>query len=124
MSGGGDRKSSKAWQFFTDLQNDKTRCNFCQKEFSYKGGGAYNLTRHTKSKHPQAFIAIRESERQIESDPLPSTSTTASTAISELIEPTNPPNKEIFKHKSAAANTKLRRLSEQNATLAVFCAVF
>ncbi|CAH2088719.1 unnamed protein product [Euphydryas editha] len=56
MSGGGDRKSSKAWQFFTDLQNDKAR---------------------------------------------------SSTAISELIEPTNPPNKEIFKHKSAAANTKL-----------------
>ncbi|XP_052743491.1 E3 SUMO-protein ligase ZBED1-like [Bicyclus anynana] len=57
---GGDRKSSKAWQFFTDLKNDKAKCNFCQKEFSYKGGGAYNLIRHTKSKHPQVFVAIRE----------------------------------------------------------------
>ncbi|CAG4976870.1 unnamed protein product [Parnassius apollo] len=60
MSGDGDRKSSKAWQFFKDLKNDKAKCNFCQKEFSYKGGGAYNLIRHTKSKHPQVFVAIRE----------------------------------------------------------------
>ncbi|KAF9418511.1 hypothetical protein HW555_004660, partial [Spodoptera exigua] len=56
----GDRKSSKAWQFFTDLNNNKAKCNFCQKEFSYKGGGAYNLIRHTKSKHPHVFVAIRE----------------------------------------------------------------
>lgn len=60
MSGDGDRKSSKAWQFFTDLKNNKAKCNFCQKEFSYKGGGAYNLIRHTKSKHPHVFVAIRE----------------------------------------------------------------
>lgn len=125
----GDRKSSKAWQFFTDLQNEKAKCNFCQKEFSYKGGGAYNLTRHTKSKHPQAFTAIRECPIEIEAsaathiqilpttstDPtaicIPFASTSTSTSSTAIIpatsEPTIPSSTDIFKLKSAAANTKL-----------------
>ncbi|XP_022818894.1 zinc finger BED domain-containing protein 1-like [Spodoptera litura] len=125
----GDRKSSKAWQFFTDLQNEKAKCNFCQKEFSYKGGGAYNLTRHTKSKHPQAFAAIQECQIEIEAsaathiqllpststDPtaicIPiastSTSTSSTTIIPATSEPSIPQSSDIFKFKTAAANTKL-----------------
>ncbi|XP_035442823.2 E3 SUMO-protein ligase ZBED1 [Spodoptera frugiperda] len=83
-----DRKSSKAWQFFTDLKNNKAKCNFCHKEFSYKGGGAYNLIRHTKSKHPHVFIAIREcpltntaSSTSAEVHPSTSTSATDATTL-------------------------------------------
>ncbi|CAH0717093.1 unnamed protein product, partial [Brenthis ino] len=53
-----EKRTSKAWLYFTDLKNNKAKCNFCSKVMSYKGGGPYNLTRHTKSQHPGVLDSV------------------------------------------------------------------
>lgn len=60
ISMSGEKKTSKAWQFFTDLKDGTAKCNFCAKIISYRGGGPYSLIRHTKSRHPPVFMAIKE----------------------------------------------------------------
>ncbi|XP_047518057.1 E3 SUMO-protein ligase ZBED1-like [Pieris napi] len=84
----GDKRSSKAWQYFTDLKNFKAKCNICAKVMSYKGGGPYNLTRHTKSQHPSVFFAshqykIKETEDDV-SQPSTSYSSQPSTSCPSL----------------------------------------
>ncbi|RVE40881.1 hypothetical protein evm_014470 [Chilo suppressalis] len=110
--------------FFTDLKNNKAKCNFCQKEYSYKGGGAFNLIRHTKSKHPQVYVAIRECpvENMAFGTEAPTTDTTTpefeiptaststdSTSASTAVMPKTPAttsSTDVYK-KAPATNTKL-----------------
>ncbi|XP_063384882.1 E3 SUMO-protein ligase ZBED1-like [Cydia fagiglandana] len=110
MSGSGERKSL-AWQYFVDLKNNKAKCNFCNKIISYKGGGPYNLIRHTKSQHPLVFTAITERDETATNPPSTSTAAPFSAPISnsvstsavsasqpESTEPTPGPSSAIFQH--------------------------
>lgn len=65
-----DRRTSKAWQFFTDLKDKdcRAKCNYCNQILSDRGGGPYNLTRHTKAKHPVVYQAITENTSQTNSN--------------------------------------------------------
>lgn len=44
---------SQVWQFFSLLQDkQKTQCNFCNIELSYRGGGTSSMKKHLEFKHP------------------------------------------------------------------------
>lgn len=46
------RKRSQVWLHFTNLSNEKAKCNFCGASLSYKGGSTSNLKKHIQAKHP------------------------------------------------------------------------
>ncbi|KAG8238757.1 hypothetical protein J437_LFUL018321 [Ladona fulva] len=46
------RKRSEIWRYFCQVSNDQAECQFCRQRYSFETGGASNLFRHIKIKHP------------------------------------------------------------------------
>lgn len=53
------RKSSQIWGYFSDIGENKAKCNFCNKTMSYKGGSIFNLTRHVRTQHPTVCLSVK-----------------------------------------------------------------
>lgn len=41
-----DKKRSKLWGFFTQVKDDKAKCDLCKSLYSVKGGSTTNLIKH------------------------------------------------------------------------------
>ncbi|XP_055845418.1 E3 SUMO-protein ligase ZBED1-like isoform X2 [Episyrphus balteatus] len=98
-------KKSLAWKFFTDLGNVRASCNICGKVLSYRGGGPFNLTRHTKVKHPDEY-EIRNT--LIDSKPNVISRKTAKLKIK--------PTSTKIKKKYISNNFNVKKAESQNAT--------
>jgi hypothetical protein len=46
-----NRKRSGIWRYFSQVSNDRAKCQFCGQKYSFSGGIS-NLSRHIKLKHP------------------------------------------------------------------------
>ena len=53
------RKTSQVWEYFSDIGDNKAKCNFCSKLISYRGGNIFNLNRHVRTVHPTICLSTQ-----------------------------------------------------------------
>ena len=53
------RKTSQVWEYFSDIGDNKAKCNFCSKLISYRSGNIFNLNRHVHSVHPTICLSTQ-----------------------------------------------------------------
>ena len=58
-------KSSNVWKHFVLLkEKQKTKCNLCGTELSYRGGGTSTMKKHLEFKHPASLSVFSNSKRE------------------------------------------------------------
>ncbi|CAI6359260.1 unnamed protein product [Macrosiphum euphorbiae] len=82
-----NRKTSAIWDYFTIVENDKAKCNFCKIVLKFNQSSTTNLLRHIRSKHVTIDLSKRRrpnddvDEEHID-DPSPMSIQNPSTSIS------------------------------------------
>lgn len=64
------RRKSDMWNHFTELENSKAKCGYCNKILSIAGGSFGNLSRHIKTVHPAVLVSkVVNSDENLVDDP-------------------------------------------------------
>lgn len=63
------KKKSVIWLHYSELGEEKAKCNIYQNVYSYKGGTTGNLRKHLRIKHPTLILeesVVEKRQRQQE----------------------------------------------------------
>lgn len=58
-------KRSQIWSFYTVIDDNKAKCNFCKEVQSTKSGSTGNLLRHCRAMHPSIPLPLPSSKRPV-----------------------------------------------------------
>lgn len=85
-----NRKRSKIWTHFNNINQTKAECRVCKTKISYRAGSTNNLHRHMRTVHPSVQLEEKRQPSKINEGATVSTATVAATAVSTASSSTPP----------------------------------